>query len=590
MTTTTACAASTDTTPGAAFGLTKSSDQPPPQPGWDRLGETTTLAVSYLRVSTKEQAERGGRDEGFSIPAQREANLRKAREVGAIIVDEFVDAGESARKADRPELMRMIEYVKTHNVAYCIVHKVDRLARNRADDVSIHLALKEAGVMLVSATENIDETPSGMLLHGIMSTIAEFYSRNLANEVAKGMNQKAITGGTNGKAPIGYLNVTKRDELGREMRVVEPDPDRAGLVKWAFEAYATGNYSTITLREELIDRGLTSVPTPKRPSKAPALSTIQKMLTNPYYKGQVSFRGATYDGLHEPLVATEVWYRVQAVLTAHQTSGEKTQAHDHYLKGTLYCGECGSRLILTNARSRQDVIYPYFICAGRHSKRTNCERKAMFVPDIEAAVEDYYRHVQIPEHIVTALRELITAEFDRLHATARQERHAYTAERDALRDERTKLLQAHYAGAVPLDLLATEQDRIARRLAFLDAQINAGDIEYEQAKAHLDDCLALAGDCHAIYMSIDDSLRRLANQAFFDKLIVTGEDTIDGEPGEPFNILFNPDVQRIAVERHQQMESGRQTGNVVGLNNDVLVELRGIEPLTSALQKQRSTN
>ena len=555
------------------------------------VGETTCLAVSYLRVSTKEQAERGGRDEGFSIPAQREANLRKARELDAIITQEFVDAGESARRADRPELMRMIEYVKTHPVAYCIVHKVDRLARNRADDVAIHLALKEAGVMLVSATENIDETPSGMLLHGIMSTIAEFYSRNLANEVAKGMNQKALTGGTNGKAPIGYLNVRKRDELGREMRVVEPDPDRAALVKWAFEAYATGNYSTITLHEELIDRGLTSVPTPKRPSKAPALSTIQKMLTNPYYKGQVSFRGASYDGLHEPLVATEVWYRVQAVLTAHQTSGEKTQAHDHYLKGSIFCGECGSRLILSNARSSQGVIYPYFLCAGRHSKRTTCERKSMFVPDIEAAVEDYYRRVQIPEHIITALRELVTGEFDRLHATARRERHAYTAERDALRDERKKLLQAHYAGMIPLDLLGEEQERIARRLAFLEAQINAGDIEYDQAKAHLEDCLALAGDCHAIYMSIDDSLRRLANQAFFDKLIVMPDDTVDGQPGEPFNILFDPDVQRVALAQQRAMtESGPQTGNVVGLNNDLLVEPGGLEPPTPCLQSRCATN
>ncbi len=146
----------------------------PPSTTHQLSGETTVLAVSYLRVSTKEQAERGGRDEGFSIPAQREANLRKARELDAIITEEFVDAGESARKADRPELMRMIDYVKEQDVTYCIVHKVDRLARNRADDVAIHLALKEAGVVLVSATENIDETPSGMLLHGIMSTIAEF--------------------------------------------------------------------------------------------------------------------------------------------------------------------------------------------------------------------------------------------------------------------------------------------------------------------------------------------------------------------------------------------------------------------------------
>lgn len=143
-------------------------------------------AVTYQRVSTKEQAAKGGRDEGFSIPAQREANARKAESLGARVVAEFVDAGESARSADRPDLQRMLEYITNHQVSYCIVHKVDRLARNRVDDVEIHRRLVEAGVTLVSATENIDETPSGMLLHGIMSSIAEFYSKNLATEVTKG--------------------------------------------------------------------------------------------------------------------------------------------------------------------------------------------------------------------------------------------------------------------------------------------------------------------------------------------------------------------------------------------------------------------
>ncbi|MGI6878028.1 hypothetical protein [Microbacterium sp. gxy059] len=75
---------------------------------------------------------------------------------------------------------------------------------------------------------------------------------------------------------------------------------------------------------------------------------------------------------------------------------------------------------------------------------------------------------------------------------------AYQRERDELLSERKKLLQAHYAGAIPLDLLGEEQERIARRLAFREAQIEAGDVEYEQAQAHIDDCLALAGDCNAI--------------------------------------------------------------------------------------------
>lgn len=65
-------------------------------------------------------------------------------------------------------------------------------------------------------------------MHGIMSSIAEFHSKNLANEVTKGMSQKVRSGGTPGKAPLGYLN-TRKYEAGVETRTVEIDPERAPL-------------------------------------------------------------------------------------------------------------------------------------------------------------------------------------------------------------------------------------------------------------------------------------------------------------------------------------------------------------------------
>lgn len=148
-----------------------------------------------------------------------------------------------------------------------------------------------------------------------------------------------------------------------------------------------------------------------------------------------------------------------------------------------------------------------------------------------------------------------------------------------LNDRRTKLLHAHLEGGVPLELLKEEQDKIARRLALLDAQINSGDIEYDQAKAHLDDCLTLAGNCHQLYLSLDDSVRRIANQAFFEKLYIQPGDVIDGRPGEPFTIFFNQDVQRLAVERQRAVESGNQTGQIDGLNIDHLVGVTGFELL-----------
>lgn len=113
-------------------------------------------------------------------------------------------------------------------------------------------------------------------------------------------------------------------------------------------------------------------------------------------------------------------------------------------------------------------------------------------------------------------RRVVGAQFSELHATVQQERNAHVLERDDLQAERSKLLQAHYVGAVPLGLLKSEQDRIGSPLALLEAQIEAGDVAYELASAHLDDCLALARDCYKLYMSIDDSLRRVTNQAFFD--------------------------------------------------------------------------
>ncbi len=84
-------------------------------------------------------------------------------------------------------------------------------------------------------------------------------------------------------------------------------------------------------------------------------------------------------------------------------------------------------------------------------------------------------------------------------------------------------------------------------------------------------------------MSIDDPLRRITNQAFFNKLHVMSDDHIDARPGEPFNILFDPGVQQLATTRQRAVETGNQTGNVAGLNNDHLVGDEGLEPPTSTV-------
>jgi DNA invertase Pin-like site-specific DNA recombinase len=370
-------------------------------------------AVLYIRISTKEQAERDGDPEGYSIPAQREACRRKATTLGAAIVEEFVDRGESAKTANRPELQRMLAFVREQPVTFAIVHKVDRLARSRADDVAINLALKQSGVQLVSVSENIDQTPSGLLLHGIMSSIAEFYSRNLAAEILKGTTEKAKQGGTRGRAPVGYRNVRSL-ENGRDVRSVEVDPERAPLITWAFEAYATGDWTVRNLAAALSDRGLLVRHHSTQVTKPLGNSYVHTLLHNPYYMGLVSYRGVLYPGKHEPIVKAATWYRVQELLAAKNLAGEKQREHRHYLRGTIACGRCGSRLIVTHAKGNGGV-YPYFICSGRQRDKTSCSQRAIRIEEVEERVAAYYgTHVQLTDEQATQLRDFLTEELDNM--------------------------------------------------------------------------------------------------------------------------------------------------------------------------------
>jgi site-specific DNA recombinase len=335
------------------------------------------IGFSYCRVSTKEQARTGGGAEGYSIPAQRDACRAKATGMGVVLEPqyEYVDAGESGRSADRDELQRMLSDIKTVKPDYVFVHKIDRLARNRADDIAINLLLKKHGVTLISCTENIDDTPSGRLLYGLLAEIAQFYSGNLAQEVMKGLVAKAEDGGTPFRAPLGYLN--RRELRGSvDYSWVELDPERAEIIRWCYEQYATGDWSGIDLTLAARAKGLTNRPRAGEPAKPVGLTGMYHLLQNPYYMGVVSYRGIHYEGKHQALVEPDVWLACQDVLAAHHHRGEKDRVHPHYLRGTIHCSACGGRLVYSEQKGNGGT-YVYYWCVKRKTKENNCTRRAM---------------------------------------------------------------------------------------------------------------------------------------------------------------------------------------------------------------------
>ena len=399
-----------------------------------------------------------------------------------------------------------------------ISHKLDRLARNRADDVEINRAFEDAGVRLVSTSENIDQTPGGMLLHGIMSSIAEFYSRNLANEVIKGMGEKARNGGTLGKAPLGYMSVRARDENGREVRTIALDEERAPLIRLAFTEYATGNWTVRQLADHLNTLGLTIPPTPRRPAKSITATRLHEILRHPYYKGIVTFQGVEYPGKHEPLVDSQTWQTVQTILTSRRY-GERQRIHNHFLKSTVVCGQCGARLSVQNAKNSKGTIYPYFVCA-RRCRLHDCAFTAVLIDVVEDRIVELYRAIELSAEDRTQIEHYLHDELAQIEGDKAKAVRSLTTRRTNIEDRRRRLLHAHYEGAVPLDLLKEEQAELSTELNQIERQLAAYQADAAEVRQYLTQALDLLEDCHRLYTAAPAHLKKLLNQVFFDRVLV----------------------------------------------------------------------
>ena len=507
-------------------------------------GPATSTAVIYLRVSTSEQANRGGEAEGFSIPIQRERIQMKARELGASIVQEFVDAGKSATTMNRVGLKDLLTFATTEKPDYVIVYKLDRLARNLLDNLVIRRSLEQAGVQLVSCTEAFDDTAAGELALNIMGSVNQHYSRNLAEEMKNKLVGKVKSGGTVGKAPIGYLNTIERSQ-GVDVRSVAVDVVRGPLVQWAFEAYATGEWSLTALTEALAAKGLTTVPSRKMAEKPVPRSTVARMLRKPYYTGMIPWKGVLYPGNHPALVSQRTFNAVQAVLDAHNQSGEKQRVHNHYLKGSVRCGSCGSSLCITKAVNRHGTAYMYFFCLGNYRGYVECSQRAIPVDVVEAHIEAKWQAVQFDPEYAETIRELLTRDISKGRERQERERARATKRHAQLNEERLKLLNAHYADAIPLELLKSEQERISREIADTEGSLAATEMKIEEIESLLRRCLEFLTNCYQTYVGSSQQGRRQLNQAMFEAFFVSSDGALEAKPTEFFEALLRADALRV---------------------------------------------
>jgi site-specific DNA recombinase len=566
-------------------------------------------AVLYLRVSTPGQVKTDYDPEGISIPAQRVACERKALQMDIEIVGEYVEPGKSATTIDkRPIFQDMLQRLKTErDVDYVIVYNLSRLNRNRVDDAQVLVALRACSVTLISAQENIDETPAGQLMHGILAAFNEYRSTADGADIRYKMGQKVKSGGTVGPAKIGYLNVREQFQ-GREVRTIAVDQERAPYVTLAFALFANGKYTVRSLSSELTERGLRTRATANRTSIGISTSKLGSMLRDRYYLGVVTYQGEEFPGRHTPLVTPELFDEVQVVLNSHSGSGTRQYIHTHYLRGLLYCGEChsrgvDSRLIFTRASGRGGE-YDYYFCKRR--REATCQAPYQSALGLESEVQRWYSNLRLP----TQLADLIRTKMNEMLADQERSLRLLAAEHQArlraLDAQEENLLDLAAGGGASAAKIRQRLAAIAEQRSALGEVADEGITKLQTGAAVIFEAIQLLADPSEMYRQSRDENRRIINQAFFERLYVE-DGTISGDLlAGPFDELIRLS-RRFEARRTKPRKTNGAPKGAIGRgvtrenllergvsdhvsNRVALVEHNGIEPLTSCMPCKRSTS
>lgn len=395
--------------------------------------------AAYVRYSSDNQREE-------SIDAQiRAINEYCARE-GHVVIKIYADEARSATTDNRPEFQKMISEAASRKFGAIIVHKLDRFSRDRYDSAYYRRQLKLCDVRLISVLENLNDSPESIILESVLEGMAEYYSRNLAREVMKGMRETAYNcKHTGGIPPLGY------DVAADKSYTINVSESEA--VKLIFNMYAAGSgYSPII--DACAEKGYKT-----KTGRPFGKNSLYSILSNEKYVGTYIFNKTErkiagkrnghrikpeeeiirIEGGIPAIIDKSVWERVRKRMGENKNTQASYKAKVVYLlSGKIFCGKCGSSMLgKTGKLGRDKTPYSYYECGARKRTRS-CDMKpinssfidrlvletlynSMFCPEaIDAAADKMFAYAteqkkQIPTFVKSAGKQLASVELEIKH-------------------------------------------------------------------------------------------------------------------------------------------------------------------------------
>ena len=348
-------------------------------------------AIAYTRVSSIEQVK-----DGNSLSTQKRLLTEYAKRNNIDLTKIFEERGESAKTAERTQLLALIDYCIKHKgeIDFLLIYKVDRLARNTKDYLTIRDTLGKQGIQICSITEHFDNSPMGRAMENITAVFAQLDNDNRAERCREGLIAAAREGRWVWPAPLGYVN--GRDTFGKKNVVLDSRKDYIEIIRSSWKLMDLGNSETAArqqINDALENKGYKTIPK----------NSFSRMLRNKLYIGIVESKK---NGIYvqsptiDPLLKdTDLFWRVQTIIDADKNRGNKyRKCNPKYpLRGILYCRN-GHKMTASSPKGRTKC-YPKYHCPKCSGQHMNYD-----VNEVDSKFLDYIKNIQLDRNIKEALK------------------------------------------------------------------------------------------------------------------------------------------------------------------------------------------
>jgi len=309
---------------------------------------------------------------------------------------------ESSTKGDRERFQEVIKIIEdSKETIALVVDTVDRLQRSFRESVQLDELRRAGKIEIHFYRENLvihrDSNSSDILRWDMAVMFAKSYVLQLSDNVKRKQKHMLANGELIGKPPIGYESIY--DEAGKRTDVIF-DLKNSHIIKKMFELYATGNYSTLTVRDQTFKDGLKS-----SVGKPLSLSMVDHILNNTFYYGQMVSKGKPYPHKYQPLISKELFDKCQRIRKGWNKKPFAYASKPFILRGLVRCAKCGCSMSPDLKKGK----YTYYSCSN--GKKEICNTK-VYVPEkilLEPIYEVLEQFKNIPQvridNLVSGLKQ-----------------------------------------------------------------------------------------------------------------------------------------------------------------------------------------